>query len=634
MIFPGRLRTELYQELGPAVIFHDAVLDEAIEVALECEKSGVGVIISRGGTAEVIRKVVKIPVVNCEVTHSDLINTLLDIKQEIGPDLKVVALICYANVAYDVEQLQRLLGIEVKQFWYWSDGNELREKVRQAKAAGIKVVVGASLTTRVARELGIKGYLMQVGLETVKQAVEKAREILDIRRNDLAYSEKVKSILQFAYEGILFVDNQGIIDYANPRTEDILKGKYPVLIGQQVKDVIPGWDDDLKHLHLGQITKVGDKHIAYNRVPVFVHDKYEGMVITFTETSDLVKAEEKIRNVLHARGLVAKYRLKDIVGESLIIKETIRKAELFGQTDSTVLIIGETGTGKELFAHGLHRISERRNKPFVAINCGTLPENLLESELFGYEEGAFTGAKKGGRIGLFELAHRGTLFLDEIGEMPFSLQSRLLRAIQEKEVMRLGGDRIIPVDVRIIAATNRNLKEAVEHKEFRSDLYYRLNILQLNIPPLRERLEDVPLLVEYFLNLFRRLDNRNIPPLSPELMDFLLSYQWPGNVRELENLIQKYALLADSIDNKALMKEILPKQPNKLEATQPANIGAIHSAENELTVKLGSINEILDEIYAKVYKIAGGNKTRTAEILGVNRMTVARWLEQKNSGVN
>lgn len=624
MIFPGRLRPELQQELGSDIIFHEAVLDEAVDVALEFEKAGVGVIISRGGTAEVIRQVVKIPVVNCEVTNSDLINTLLDIKQQSEPNLKVVALIAYRNMAYDVNQVERLLNIKVQHFWYWTDANELRERVRQVKEAGFEVVLGASMTVRLAEEFGIRGYLMQVGRETVRQAVEKAREILEIRRNDLARAERIKSILNFAHEGIVSFDRKGIVDFVNPRAENIFGQNQTSLVGRQVKDVFPGWDmANSNEIQLEQITKVGEHHIIYNRVPVIIDNQNFGGVVTFTELAEVVQAEEKIRNLLHTKGLVAKYQLSDIVGKSQAIKEAIRKAEIYGRTDSTVLITGETGTGKELFAHGLHQISQRRSRPFVAINCAALPENLLESELFGYEEGAFTGARRGGRAGLFELAHRGTLFLDEISEMPISLQARLLRAIQEKEVMRLGGDRITPIDVRIIAATNRNLREAVERKEFRSDLYFRLNILQLNIPPLRNRKEDIPLLVEHFRRYFSRRFHRNVPPPTDQLKERMMGHSWPGNVRELEHLMERYALLVGSMEEANLIEELFEKQQTDDESDQ-------NTSTDRITIRIGPISKMLDEIYAAVFRLAGENKSRAADILGVNRMTVAKWLERHN----
>ena len=238
-------------------------------------------------------------------------------------------------------------------------------------------------------------------------------------------------------------------------------------------------------------------------------------------------------------GYFSKYEFKDLIGKNKRFLTTKNKAKKISKTNSTIILSGETGTGKELFAGAIHNNSLRKNNPFVAINCTTLPENLLESELFGYEKGAFTGAKKEGKIGLFERADKGTLFLDEIGDLPLSLQTRLLRVLEEKEIMRIGGDSIIPVDVRIIAATNRNLQELVDKGKFRKDLYFRLNVFQFQIPSLRERREDIPILIEYF---FEKWEASRI--LKQDFISFYNNYKWPGNIRELKNVLKNMITLS------------------------------------------------------------------------------------------
>ncbi len=238
-------------------------------------------------------------------------------------------------------------------------------------------------------------------------------------------------------------------------------------------------------------------------------------------------------------GYYSKYEFKDLIGKNKSFIATKQKAKKISKTNSTIILSGETGTGKELFAGAIHNNSLRKGNPFVAINCTTLPENLLESELFGYEKGAFTGAKKEGKIGLFERADMGTLFLDEIGDLPLSLQTRLLRVLEEKEIMRIGGDSIIPIDVRIIAATNRNLQELVDKGKFRKDLYFRLNVFQFDIPSLRERREDIPVLIEYFFEKWKV--NRGI---NQNFISFYNNYNWPGNIRELKNVLKNMTTLS------------------------------------------------------------------------------------------
>ena len=256
------------------------------------------------------------------------------------------------------------------------------------------------------------------------------------------------------------------------------------------------------------------------------------------------KEWEEEKRIL-TRELSKKYNIKNIVGTSTAIRNLIDIIERVARTDSTVLLLGESGTGKSLFAKTIHSLSDRKDKPFITINCAAIPEHLLESELFGYEKGAFTGAYTS-RKGKFELANGGTVFLDEIGDMPLSLQPKILRVIQDKEIERIGGEKTIKVDVRIIAATNRDLKKLVEEGKFREDLYYRLNVIPIYIPALRERKEDIPLLVEYFLDAYNKKHNKSVK-ISPEALKVMMDYEWSGNVRELENLIERLVIMKDDI---------------------------------------------------------------------------------------
>ena len=290
---------------------------------------------------------------------------------------------------------------------------------------------------------------------------------------------------------------------------------------------------------LSQIQKVKNNSILTNRIPIKVKGKVEGAVATFQEISKIQDYEKMIRSELYKKGLTANYTFYDYIGENKEVKEQIAKAKIYAKTNSTVLIIGESGTGKEILAQSIHNASDRNNNPFVAVNCSAIPENLLESELFGYEEGAFSGAKKGGKVGLFELAHTGTILLDEIGNMPLNLQARLLRVLQEKEIWRLGSDRSIKVDVRVIASTNDNLFEMVKRGDFRRDLYFRLNVLKLEPMPLRERKDDIELIFNYYINKY----SKTHISIDEELMHKIKDYVWPGNVRELQNFVERVCLL-------------------------------------------------------------------------------------------
>ncbi len=295
---------------------------------------------------------------------------------------------------------------------------------------------------------------------------------------------------------------------------------------------------------------------------------------------------------------------------------------MYAEVDSTVLIMGETGTGKELFAQSIHNYSLRADKPFVAVNCAALPENLLESELFGYVEGAFTGARKGGKTGLFELAHGGTVFLDEISEMTPNLQARFLRVLQEKEVVRIGDDKIIPVDVRVIAATNRDLYEYVDEGKFREDLFYRLCVLRLDIPPLRERKDDIYELVLFFLELKSKTLNKKTPKLSQNIIEKLVNYDWPGNVRQLENLIERCIVISNEKEiNDEILSEALFITPS-YKPIKDKNIS--ESANNSIDV----LKNIENDTIKKVLQETNGNKKLAAEKLGISVTTLWRRLKK------
>jgi transcriptional regulator with PAS, ATPase and Fis domain len=327
------------------------------------------------------------------------------------------------------------------------------------------------------------------------------------------------------------------------------------------------------------------------------------------------------------RGHIAKYTFDDILGESAKITAAIDKARRFGSVDATVLIYGETGVGKEFFAHAIHNISARRKGPFIAVNCAAVPENLLESELFGYAEGAFTGAKKGGKQGFFEMADGGTIFLDEISEMSGKLQTRLLRVLQEYEIMPLGGDRLLTVDVRVIAATNSDLRELVDEKLFRADLFYRINVLALVIPTLRERREDIPALVDHFLKISNNKFQKNIKGIEPQGREFFYAHDWPGNTRELQNIMERLVILTDndyiSADLVAESLLISPSKTHPLSSCQPQP-----KTQNTEWEKTGAGLEkraIINALTA-----AGGNRKKAAQILGISRTTLWRHMKKYN----
>ncbi|HYA97917.1 MAG TPA: sigma 54-interacting transcriptional regulator [Methylomirabilota bacterium] len=375
-----------------------------------------------------------------------------------------------------------------------------------------------------------------------------------------------RTLFEFSPDAILVCDAQGRITEANARVETLFGYTRQELAGQPVELLVP---ERLREAHpkhraafaaqphmrpMGMGLELYARRKDGSEFPVDIllgpveNQDNRVVFVVVRDLSERKRSEEALRRSLEEKRyleeeLVTTSQFEEIVGNAPGLKRVLKQVETVAPTDATVLILGETGTGKELIARAIHRISPRAEYPFVKLNCSAIPSGLLESELFGHEKGAFTGAISQ-KIGRLELAHQGTLFLDEIGDLPLELQPKILRALQEKEFERVGSARTIPVNVRLIAATNRDLAKMVESREFRPDLYYRLKVFPVEIPPLRERLDDIPLLVKYFVDVHARRMNRHIETIPPETMHALTRWRWPGNIRELENLIERAVILS------------------------------------------------------------------------------------------
>lgn len=405
-------------------------------------------------------------------------------------------------------------------------------------------------------------------------------------------NKKLDTVINHVHDGIIYINQDQEIEIVNQKAEEIFEMNSQDIVGRKVKNTIPNTklNDvlDTKIVHRNALQDIGDKKIVSTRVPVEMDGKIIGALATFKDVTDVKKLEEDLRFKMQKKGYVAKYNFENIVGKSKEIERVKKKAQKLAKSESTILIQGESGTGKELFSQSIHNYSKREHAPFVAINCAAFPDNLLESELFGYEGGAFTGAKKGGKPGVFEQAHTGTIFLDEIGDIPAKIQARLLRVLQEKEIMRIGGTKVIPIDIRVIAATNKDLYQLVQEGEFREDLYYRLNVLSLYIPPLRKRREDILMLIEHFLKKFNAKDI----DLSKAVVSKLYNYDWSGNVRELENCIEYIVQICQG-------KVELHDLPSHFLLRSNSSEAKINKVELDLA-NLGEVEEyifILNELY-------------------------------------
>jgi sigma-54 dependent transcriptional regulator, acetoin dehydrogenase operon transcriptional activator AcoR len=442
--------------------------------------------------------------------------------------------------------------------------------------------------------------------------------------NLLQATNKMETLLDFVEEGVIAVDNLGIITHFNHAAVELTGLNYREVIGKDVNLVFPGLPlHDVLRVGKGfsqmRITlelPAGKRSFLCNAKLIKGRSYDNGVIANLSEPSTLSAVRKNEQE--QRQGIKWQVNFERILGESRAFSEVINQAQKAALSSSTVLIRGESGTGKELFARAIHHESSRRKKQFMTINCSAIPENLLESELFGYEEGSFTGARKGGKIGKFEMADKGTLFLDEIGDMPYHLQAKILRVLEESSIEKVGGSITVPIDVRIIAATNVNLENMIELNKFRHDLYYRLNVIPLFIPPLRERKEDIALLMEHFLAKYNMRLNKNIKGFSPQVFELFMKHSWPGNIRELENVIE-YVVNMET--GNYINVEYLP--PSFRVVEEPVILKDIKDNNTMEVIERDAIIKALDR-----FGWSTKGKLAVAKSLGIGKTTLYRKLKK------
>ena len=582
------IKQENYQNID--VVVAASGRQETVKCAQTLAAAGAEIIITRKGTRRIVEEVTNLKVVSLNNSLSDYLWML---KERGLHTPGLIAFFSYDPMSSDILQMCEMLEVQTKNYIFKSFA-DCRGCVERALKDGAVFSVGGAWTDPWAKRLGLPHVIVENSVETILNALESATQLRRVQVEEAekqclfkTQSEMYQAVLDFTHDAILAIDENGRIQVLNPPAERIMGCRAADSVGQPVEAVLPNTllPDVLEsgEKQLDQIMQIHQTLCNTNRIPILVDGQRRGVVATFQDVKQLQNSEQKIRLKLHEKGLVAKYAFNDILGDSPAIRSTIQIAQSYAASRASVLILGETGTGKELFAQSIHNASDRRDGPFVAINCAAVSNSLLESELFGYEAGSFTGASRGGREGVFELAHGGTLFLDEIGEIPRETQVELLRVLQEKEIRRVGGSRVIPVDVRIIAATNKDLLQETVEGRFREDLYYRLDVLDLKLPPLRERGDDVKILG---LHLFRQLPGGKDPIMQSQFLYLLEQagpYQWYGNIRELQNFVERANILmrnagASSVTVSDILRRRAEPAPEPCQETESRDRRAIEAA--------------------------------------------------------
>lgn len=593
-----------------SIVAIDAVYEEGARIIKSMEDRIDLIICGRIHENILRNKAITSPVFTLRPRDNDLINSILQ-ATKYDNEINIISPVRTSNKNLVlVEPLFQKLGISVNEITY-QDQIEIDSILEELIAQGRKVVIGGTLVhDKVQKYEGKIHSIYYFTKEAIAEEVKYALYLLQKKDNFLGSQHLTTLVNQIPF-GVILCYANGTIKLLNSIAENIISCSTEYAQCKDIANVIPDFDINEPADRSGKIVNLRGKnyHIRAENASL---DSLINLIFLEPAKSNLSK-----ENRIHVSQAGATF--EKIIGVSKTIKNTIALAKQYAVTDETVLITGETGSGKDIFAQSIHNYSLRKNGPFWAINCAALPENLLESELFGYEEGAFTGAKKGGKLGFFELANHGTLFLDEIGELSLNVQVKLLRVLEHRQILRLGGKHLIPVDVRIICATNRDLFEAIRQKNFREDLFYRINVLQLQIPPLRERRDDIIELIKYFNNQIEP-NNKNIQQDANLLIDILEKYQWPGNVRELENIIRKFLVMKKIFSTKTELKASL----SNLMYKPKTNIIISEPKKNK---------EVTLEMIKKAIVQYNGNKSKAAKELGISRVTLWRRLEEEQGNL-
>lgn len=537
---------------GDEVRYEMVDFENNIPVARQCLADGAEVILCHGGTGNAIVQALPDAAVAIARTDMDVIKTL----QRAAAVARHIAFAVHEGEVHDVPEMEKLLDLRLHIVPY-ATLDEMRRGITDAWTRGLRVLIGGGVSSKFMESLGGVGFVIEPSTHSIQVALKRARALAAQRRLERARSADLNAIFRQVREGVVCVNSQGELVEVNQRA--------CALLGIREADApraLPALHEQLRlpavladrEPRTDMLVRIGAAELLVTALPVTLHNGDQGAVALLTDVPSLQKINRKIGEAQYSRGFVARSGLDALRGDSPPMRELKRKILRLAPADAAVLITGETGTGKELVAAALHRESPRSAHPFVAINAAALPPTLLESELFGYEEGAFTGARRGGKMGLFEMAHQGTLFLDEVGEIDHALQLRLLRVLERREVMRVGGNRLIPVHVRLICATHRSLPQLAAQGAFRQDLYYRLSTLKIAVPPLRDRRSDIPAVLRPLLDAL----GRDASVFSPALLRRMEEWAWPGNVRELLAVVESYLWqLEGTKPDEALFEAIL-----------------------------------------------------------------------------
>ena len=592
--------TQMHSE---QVGFVECHISDVLEVAQQLVENGSQILLCTGATAHYLQKKLPIELHTIRTGAFDVIQAISNLKQ-----YRKIALLGNAS-SVNLTQYSDVFALQIEQFSYDSF-LAAKKMVEQVRKQQFDAVIGSPVAVEMALNLGMAAQLA-ISQNSLQDHIYSALQRLEKIREEKQQNQRLTEIFNHLTDGICLISKIGRIHFANQSMLALLGKTEQSILNQPLDRLFKNFDLNIENTH--QILYVGAKKLAAH-LSVLKTEHIDGFILSVQDLDAFEQSSGEFRKVLVGK-FNTRYRFSDLITQDPQLQQSILLAKQYAQTEATILITGESGTGKEVLAQSIHQQSSRAHSPFVAINCASFPESILESELFGYVEGAFTGAKKNGKVGMIEAAHNGTLFLDEIGDMPLHLQTRFLRVLQERQINRLGATVSHTVNIRVLAATHCDLEEKVKSGEFRADLYYRLNILRVYIPSLKQRHVDILLLVEHFL----KKHALNVEHMPTFLLKALQKYHWPGNIRELENIIERLAVmwqLDHSMLNQTFMSLHIPElfQQRDFDTYSDAQLSPLKA------VKINQELQLIEQAIAT----ADGNLDIAAQNLNISRTTLWR----------
>lgn len=592
-------------------VITEAVGKQAEELGEYYYNQGAKLFIARGQNYDRLKNKYDIPVVEVRCCYEEILKAFQQAKMHSDH----IAIIGYGSIFRMIKTFQEtskeeFIPLEIKQ------SGDLVELVKEGLSQGADTFVGGLNTKNACEFLGANHVMLEISPPSLIDALEEARHLLDVQAERNRNYHFIQTILNVASEAVFAFNQDRSISYINIRAKKMVKQTplntlTALLMNEENYSTVFQKGEEIEN----RLIELNHKPFVLTITPLASEKSVYGAVVYLKSADEVISSENTVRKQLHAKGHIAHKNFEDIIGSSTQMKQAVEWAKRIAKSDNSILILGETGTGKELFAQSIHNHSARRDGPFIAINCAALSSSVLESELFGYDKGAFTGANAEGKMGIFEMAHNGTVFLDEIGEINFEVQAKLLRVLQEKEIVRVGGEKVIPVDVRIVSATNKDLQSLSYEGKFRNDLFYRLAVLELKLPALSQRKADIPLIISDYLT-------QHYPELTIQTksLDYFKQFDYFGNIRQLINLIERCVVMTDY--SEITYNTVVEICEQEFTADSKRSSPAI-SSNNQPKLERDLIELTLRRNF--------GNRKDTAEELGISTATL--WRKMKKNGL-